>query len=182
MKRYIPLILDTLAVVALAAWLGGLSVCWLVLSPTVSATPADTTSLAQTLFAEALRRFGGGVEVCGLVLVALQWVLRRRYQRDQRFFVADGVRTLVLFIALFCAEYGRYVLIPTLIRTQAPAAGSTLAVLALIQAILLVAYAGITRWLQLPRLFIAAPAAPAPGSPQKSTVQVPRTETRRSGK
>jgi putative copper export protein len=177
MRRFIPLILDTIAVVALAVWLGGLVACWMVLSPTVNGMPVETIPMAQKLFAETLRRFSGVVEACGLVLAAIQWVLRRRYQRDQSLFVADGARMLVVFVALFCAEYGRYVLIPTLLKTQAPAAASTLAALAVAQAVLLIGYTGITGWLRLPRLSAVTPTPPR--SSEGSAILPPRSAPRR---
>jgi hypothetical protein len=149
----------------------------MVLSPTVQGVPIEAIPASQKLFAETLRRFSGIVEACGLVLAAIQWVLRRRYQRDQSLFVADGARMLVVFVALFCAEYGRYVLIPTLLKTQAPAATSTLAVLAVAQAVLLIGYAGITGWLRLPRLAAVTPAAPR--APEGSSVLPSRSPARR---
>ena len=157
MRRTIPPVLDTIAVVALALWLGGLAACWLVLSPAVRALPAESAATAQLLFVETLRRLSTHIEVSGLVLAALQWVMRRRYQRDRTLFIADGVRMLVLFIALFCAEYGRYVLIPTLLKTQAPAAYTVLSGLAVAQAVLLIGYAATTARLQMPRMAASVP-------------------------
>ena len=157
MKRYVPLILDTIAVVALAIWLGGLAACWMALAPAMHATPADALPAAQKVFAETLRRFSAVTESCGVILAALQWVLRRRYQHNQMLFVADGVRMLAMFVALFAAEYGRYVLIPTLIKTQSPAAVNALAGFAIVQGVLLVGYATITSWLQSPGLAVSSP-------------------------
>src|SRR5690348_4203242 len=134
MKRYIPVVLDTIAVLALAVWLGGLAVCWLVLSPLVrGASTADGVAV-QRVFAEAVRRFSSFAETCGIILVAIQWALRRRYQSNQRLYVMDGVRMVGIFVALFAAEYGRYVLIPTLSRTHSPAAVGALAGFAIVQA------------------------------------------------
>jgi hypothetical protein len=164
MRRFIPLILDTASIAALAVWLGGLAACWMVLRPAAYAMPVESMRAAQQVFAESLRRMGGIIEVSGLVLAAIQWVLRRRYQRDRPLYIADGARTLILFIALFCAEYSRYVLIPALMKTDAPAVVTILAALAVAQALLLIGYVGVTGWLQMPRSPAVARAAKPPGA------------------
>ena len=159
MKRYVPLTLDTIAVLALAVWLGGLAVCWLALAPATHGAPAEAIPAAQKLFAETLRRFSAIAESCGIVLAAIQWVLRRRYERSRPQFLADGVRMVAMFVALFAAEYGRYVLIPTLTKTQSPGALNAIAGCAVAQAVLLAGYAAVTLWLQSPALAASAPAA-----------------------
>lgn len=166
MKRNIPLILDTLAFTALAVWLGGLAVCWAALVPAVHAAGGEPA--ASDIFVETLRRLSAIIESCGIILAALQWVLRRRYQRIRNLFVADGVRMLILFFALFFAEYGRYVLIPALLRTHSFAAYATLEGLALGQAVLLVVYAAITVWLQLPQPAVPARAVVTPAAPARA--------------
>ena len=164
MKRYIPLVLDTIAVIALAVWLGGLAVCWLALAPVVQSTSANAMPGAQILFAETLRRFSSNAELCGVVLAALQWVLRRRYQNDRPLYIADGARMLAMFVALFAAEYGRYVLIPTLIKTHSPAAFNALAGFAVVQAILLVGFAAVSLWLLSPGVAFGKPTPVRPAA------------------
>jgi cytosine/uracil/thiamine/allantoin permease len=143
MRRTIPVALDTCAAVALAVWLGGLLACWLLLAPSLREAPA-----VQPIFEQVLRRFSAVAEACGVILVAVQWVLRRRYQKIRTLYIADGVRMLGIFVALFFAEYGRYVLIPTLLRSGSTDALATLTALAMVQAALLVGYAALTGWLQ----------------------------------
>ncbi len=174
MKRYIPLLLDTCALVALALWLGGLAVCWTVLAPTTRSIPSDGLAAAHDVLNRTVYRFSAIVELCGLVLVALQWVLRRRFQRSKSLFVVDGARTLVVFIALFCGEYGRYVIIPTLIKSDSAGAYTTLAILALVQAILLIGYMAVTGWLHSPGQAVstqparqAATGSAAPAKPHE---------------
>ena len=181
MKRYIPLLLDTLTVVALAVWLGGLALCWLVLFPTVHSLSADSVEIAQRVFAETLRRFSAVTETCGIILAALQWVLRRRYQRTQSLFVADAVRTVAMFVALFCAEYGRYGLVPALIRTSNSNIYQGLQALAVVQALMLLAFAAITVHLLSPRLAAisspasrASPTTDAPRRPAATTAGRPK--------
>ncbi len=177
MKRYVPLVLDTIAVVALAVWLGGLAVCWLALAPAVQSTSANAMPGAQVLFAETLRRFSSNAELCGVVLAALQWVLRRRYQDDRQLYIADGARMLAMFGALFASEYGRYVLIPTLIKTHSPAAFNALAGFAVVQAILLIGFVAVTLWLQSPGMATGKPTpvrlatVPVRQAPAKQTVR-----------
>lgn len=150
MKRYVPLVLETIGGLALAIWLGGLAVMWLVLAPSAHSVAGASQPAALALFEETLRRFSVVIEACGIVIAAVQWVLRRRYARDKSRFVADGVRMVIVFIALFGAEYCRYVLLPTLLKTHSSGAYSTLMAMAVLQAVLLVGYATITGWLQLP--------------------------------
>jgi len=175
MKRHIPVILDTLAIVALAVWLGGLAVCWLVLAPSLYSAPTEAAHAVQTVFAETLRRFSAITETCGIVLAALQWVLRRRYQRVQSLFVTDGFRMVAMFIALFFAEYCRYGLIPALIKAPGPSIYSVLEALAVLQAIALVAYGALTIHLLSSRLspvaVVAAPAGSVPAVPRRAKKQ-----------
>ena len=181
MKRHIPLILDTLAVLALAIWLGGVALCWLVLAPTVNSVISANAAQSQQLFADILRRFSAIIETCGIVLVALQWVLRRRYQRDRQKFVADGLRMVATFMALFAAEYGRYGLIPALIRSPGSGVVSTLEGFAIFQAVMLVVYAGITVHLLSPRALVLPAVAPtsAPQDTQKTAKPLPPHRGRR---
>jgi hypothetical protein len=77
--------------------------------------------------------------------------MRRRYQRDRTLFIADGVRMLVLFVALFCAEYGRYMLLPAMPQAGSPVLFNLLSGMATVQAVTLVGYVAITGWMQMPR-------------------------------
>src|SRR5690348_16319451 len=48
MKRYVPLLLDTLAILALAVWLGGLAFAWQAWLPVVHVDPAGKLPVAFT--------------------------------------------------------------------------------------------------------------------------------------
>ncbi|HLJ54952.1 MAG TPA: hypothetical protein VKT77_07915 [Chthonomonadaceae bacterium] len=172
MKRLIPPTLDTIAWLALAVWLGGLTACWLVVGPAVRHTGGP---IASALFTETLRRFGGTAEICGAVLVGVQWLLRRRYQADRQLFILDAVRTLALFVAFFAAEYSRYILIP---RLQKGLTAFGLPEITVAQALFLVVYAAITVWLQGRAIRPVAPAAPnanpsakAPPAPRQTAMR-----------
>lgn len=142
MKHATSTILDTLQVVALALWLGGLAIFWLALVPTVGqgAEPA-------ALLGRVWNEFGVWFERSGLAMVGVQFLLRRRYHGNRPRFVADGIRQLLTFAALVLAEYG--------LRGSsgvspfaAPAGFHTLEAVSAMQTLLLVAIAGLTVWLQ----------------------------------
>lgn len=109
-------------------------------SPNALAFPAATTG-------------GAILEVCGLVAVGVQFVLRRRYQLSRTHFIADGVRQLLTFGAFFLAEFLRYSLLPNEARAEGIEVLGWMgrySTISLLQMALLVAVTGITAWLMLP--------------------------------
>lgn len=164
MRRYIPMALDLWRLIAFALWLGGLSIIWMVLSPALHAVPTASHAAAQMLFNEVLRRFGAVCEVCGIIIAAEQWVMRRRYRSTRNRFVADGARTLLIFGALFSAEFSRYIQLPALLKGDAANALPALSLSASVQAAMLIGYAAITSWLQ----------HPAPGADRSSASEAGR--------
>jgi len=173
MKQHVPLILDTISAVALAIWLGGIVVIWAVLAPLGHPAGAEV----HPWFVEGLRRFSVVAESCGIIIAAVQWALRRRYEKDRHLFVVDGLRMLVLFAALLCAEYGRYLVIPALAASKTSLGLSTLTILADIQGAALAAVTTITIWLlgrQLPVMAAVVSNRTTPANvppPQKAAAQ-----------
>ena len=116
-------------------------------------------------------------ESCGVILAALQWVLRRRYQHNETLFVGDGVRMLVLFVALFAAEYGRYVLVPAYAKIPSASVYGALVGLGILQAVLLIGYVAITGWLQTPVRATGIPVVVNGGRPAGPATARPITPT-----
>lgn len=164
MKRYVPLLLDTLALLALGVWLGGLAFAWLAWSPVAH---IDPTGKLQSVFAETLRRNTGVIELCGVTLAGIQWLLRRRYRADRSRFIGDSVRFMLLFAALFCAEYMKISLLPQAKRLETPGILLSMVIWTIAQAILLVGIVGLTVWLQSPRSVAAQAAPTSPRQPSR---------------
>ena len=171
MKRtLLPTLLDTLHALALMLWLGGIVVIGAIVAPAAFHVVGLTKMQAGSVVGESLRRLGPVIEICGIVMVAAQYLLRRRYLRSRTLFLADSVRQVVTLGALLLAEYGKYVLFPAL---DAARAANNMAAfdqshhlyssLAMAQVWLLFAVAVLTAWLQLPRV-TPAPVAAAPPS------------------
>ncbi|MDW8207607.1 MAG: hypothetical protein RMJ43_07195 [Chloroherpetonaceae bacterium] len=97
-RRAVVVALEVLHAVALGVWSGGSVVlCWLVWRAGGGGVVGDVA-----------RWFSGVVEVCGVVVVGVQFVLRRRYAGWRVGYVWDGVRQLVTFGAFFAGEWVRY--------------------------------------------------------------------------
>jgi hypothetical protein len=157
MKRAFPVLFDTLSALALAVWLGGLVAFFAVVEAGVPGKALNSI----------LTRVGGLIEVCGIVMIGVQFLMRRRYQRSRSLFISDGVRQLLTFAALFVAEFGRYGPLRVL---GTEGAGQTHALqvytsLAILQIALLVGVIALTAWLQQPRPAIASAPAPTPTAP-----------------
>lgn len=118
---------------------------------------------------------GPVLELCGLTMLGIHFVLRRRYQRSRPHFVADGVRQLMAFGAFFLAEFVRYSLFPVMASAENArfmALVSQYSSLAVVQLLLLVGITGITAWLALPPVAVArATSEPAPVAPSRSAVK-----------
>ncbi len=165
-RKYLPLILDTLATVALAIWLGAVVTLLTACRPGAFVLifgPALAQSSRISL--EVCRGAASLVEGSGFVLIAAQYVLRRRYQGNREMFIADGVRQLFTFGALFTVFYMRINILNKINFSDARDLTGTLPTirsLFLVQVVLLVAAAAITTWLQIPRLL---PPPTGSGSP-----------------
>lgn len=162
-KRHLPLLLDTLFALAWALWLGGLVALWVAELP-----PAN--------FVLSARRMSGIVEWCGIVMVGIQFLLRRRYHSRRPLYIADGIRQLVTFGTLLLAETLRYSLLPVMESVLTTGkAGDYLHLRFLYtlmsggQFVLLVAIMGLTVWLQQPRTVSSAANAPAPETGKGTT-------------
>src|SRR5579871_3619464 len=176
MKRTLmPTFLDTLHALALMLWLGGIVVIGAIVAPAAFHVAGLTKMQAGSVVGESLRRLGPVIEVGGLVMVAVQYLERRRYLRSRALFLADSVRQVLTLGALLLAEYGKYVLFPALDSARA---ANNLAsfdrfhhlysALAMVQVWLLLGVAVLTAWLQLPRITPApATAAPPASEPAK---------------
>ncbi len=138
MKRALPLLLDTLHTLALALWLGALAV-WAMLAQMPPAAAPTRALLAPQI--------AGLVEICGLLMVGAQFLLRRRYLTDKTRFVADGARQLLTFGALLLAEFGKY----GQTASQLPSSAAPGMGLAFAQIALLIVVVALTSWLQAPR-------------------------------
>jgi len=157
-----PVILDTLQALALAVWLGNLAATFLFVR-------TGPTSLMQDRFA---RDSGALIELCGLLVVGAQFLVRRRYLRDRTQFVCDGVRQLLTFGAFFLAEYSKYVLNAhpdPMAGKLDTAAGTVIGA----QIALLIGITALTSWLQQPRVAPPSSGAPPAAAPPR-TVAPPR--------
>jgi putative copper export protein len=166
MRIRVALILDMLHALALSLWLGGVVMLVFAVFPT-AITAKGSSALALPVATDA----GGLIEICGLVLVGVQFVLRRRYQQSRPHFIADGVRQLLTFGAFFLAEFVRYSLLPAMAQTEAgekfTAHISRHITLSAIQIVLLVFVTGISAWLMLPppRAVVRPVAESSPSKP-----------------
>lgn len=97
-RRVVVVVLDVLHALALGVWLGGSVVLWWLV---VRYGGLDVVVAGA-------RWLSGVVELCGVVVVGVQFVLRRRYVREGVRYVWDGVRQLVTFGAFFAGEWVRY--------------------------------------------------------------------------
>ena len=164
MKSTVLILLDTLYTLALALWFGMLAGLFVVAHP----------GAPDAAFALFLHRSSALIEVAGIALVAVQFLLRRRYDRYRQLGVADGIRQLLTFSALLLAEFGRYSLLKP---GHALVAGevSTLSLLAAAQMVVLAGVTGITSWLLVTRASAPMPVAPqsAPNVGNGKTVSPP---------
>ena len=162
-KVFVPILLDGIHLLALAVWLGGLVTLWLAVMPAAFHTSGLTMREAEAVAGNSLRGFTILVEMCGIAMAGAQFALRRRYQAVRALFVADGIRQLLTFGALLLAEINLRVLLPQMdaARQQAHVAEfhnlhQNYAVLATMQAIVLIVVGLLTAWLQSPRPVIVA--------------------------
>lgn len=165
MKRNLIILLDTVQALALSVWLGGAAIFWLALAPLASGSAGADAGAFHTLLAAAQLRVGSVIQICGIAIVGVQFVLRRRYQRDRTRFLVDGIRQACTLGALFIEEFPRYV--HTANGTMMSAGiNSTLIGLGAAQVVLLAIVVGLTTWLQLSApVAYAQPAQQQPKPP-----------------
>lgn len=158
MKRILSPLLDSLFLLALALWLGGQGTYLLFML-------SGDANHAPRLF---VHRFQSLVEVSGLIMAGILFLLRRRYQRSRPLFLTDGLRQLLTFAALMLAEYNKY----GLQSGQAGASGYVLTgsdlILTATQIVLLLVVTILTVRLQQPQGVTATPASAAspPSAPK----------------
>jgi hypothetical protein len=152
MKRALPIFLDTLYTLALALWFG------LAAGLLVAAARPGPPDATLSLF---VQRAGGLTEAAGVVMVGVQFLLRRRYARVRQLMAVDGLRQLLTMGALLLAEFGRYGLFKPGHALVAHDIG-VLCQLAGVQIAMLAAVTAITSWLLVPRTTIASAVAAAP--------------------
>lgn len=183
MKRAVPLVLDTLHFLALAIWLGGLTLLLFTVPFIAPYLLKEGAGSAEILEAARLQSIAAALilfEICGMAMVGVQFLLRRRYRHDRNLFVADGLRHLLTFGAFFLTEYARYQLLPKMTgllaaAERAPADGTYL-VFAALQVLLLTGIGALTVWIHslhsagaVPVPASAPPAPPAKGKPSRSS-------------
>jgi len=157
MKKTVVGLLDTLHTLALAVWLGGLVILTLLVAPTIFQGTALAEADAREVYGLLLGRFVYWADACGVTMLAVQFLLRRRFQKNQSHFVMDGVRQLLTFVALLLAEMSFRNLLPNLNTakrigelSQIVKLQGTYALLAASQAGALLLIAALTVWLNLP--------------------------------
>ena len=188
MKRALPIVLDVLHALALALWLGGVALFWLLTSSGLAQGHGGVpTEPANALLGAAWGSLGLWAERCGLVMVGVQFVLRRRFQRNRSRFIGDGVRQLLTFSALLVTEYAhRSLQYRSILQTHTVpggsfvAADSTLMSLCAIQAALLIAVIALTAWLHQPAA--ASIVVPVSNAATPTMPSAPTRPTRASGK
>lgn len=178
MRRALPIALDTLFFLAIIVWLGGLIMFMANIQPEFRSAHDSQILYSSELQIGILRNFGRIIEMSGIIMVGLLFILRRRYQQQRNLFVIDGVRQLLTFLALMIAEYIRYILLPNLlssVATQSKTVGAdftTYRYLGITQVALLIVILALTIILQSPyRIASGKQVSP----PEK---QVPPSETK----
>lgn len=174
MRKFLPLILDTLAAVALAIWLGSLVTLLTAFRPGAFDLPGVSGANSSFISLRVLNGVAGIIEGSGFVLIGVQFILRRRYLSNRELYVMDGFRQLFTFAALFIAFYIRINILNKINLLKMPnleAHHHTIQVLFVIQTVLLVLATAITTWLQMPRMLLppvenGPPNVPDGNSPQ----------------
>jgi putative copper export protein len=114
MKKTVVGLLDLIHHTALALWLGGMVVLGALVAPILYRSKLLTTQDADGVYQALLNRFTPWIEICGVALIVVQFLLRRRYQKQRNLFILDGVRQLLTFGALLLAEMCFRNLLPNL--------------------------------------------------------------------
>ena len=158
MKKTFVGILDMIHYLAIALWLGGMLVLGFLVAPTLFQTTLLAPSDAEMVYRTLLSRFTLWVEISGVSMVVVQFLLRRRFQKQKNLYILDAIRQLATFAALLLAEICFRNLLPNMNSSRRVGEladmshlGGTYANLALAQGVLLVLILGITVWLTLPQ-------------------------------
>jgi hypothetical protein len=170
MKRLLPPVIGGLHYLALALWLGGSLTLLLVLPQS-----------AGSLFGSP--RFVRLGETCGIVMLGMQYLERRRYQTDRQLLLWYSIRQLLTFAALFVLLYN-----DTLVA-HAPknSLGTALSMqYAIAQAVLLTLAAIMSVWMadllnsrrDVPPEPIVSQSKPAPPTPPKIAKPRPTRKSR----
>lgn len=114
MKKSVVGLLDLIHHIALALWLGGMVILGALVAPTLYRSTLLNTQDADSVYQALLNRFTPWIEVCGVALIVVQFLLRRRYQKQRNLYILDGVRQLLTFAALLLAEMCFRNLLPNL--------------------------------------------------------------------
>ncbi len=163
MQKTVVGIFDTLHTLALALWLGGLVVLGGLVAPALFQGTALAEADAREVYSLLIQRFVTWADVCGVTMLLVQFLLRRRYQKNQTHYVVDGLRQLLTFAALLLAEMCFRNLFNNLNATRrvgelahVAKLEGTYAILALSQTGILVVVAMLTVWLNLPAGFTSS--------------------------
>jgi uncharacterized membrane protein len=178
MRRAFVIALDTLHTLGLVVWLGGLIMIGAVVAPAAFHIAGFTRPQSASVVGESLRLFGRYAELSGAFMVGIQFLLRRRYQYDKTLYLGDALRQFITLGALMAAEYCRSILFPALDASQAAHRTAQFdhlhhayTSISMVQVGLLVAVAGLTSWLQMPRTARATAAPAAAQSPAASNAR-----------
>ncbi len=98
MKRPLPAYADIIEQLTASLWLGS------VISVLIGTSQSSSAAWILPFTSVA----GRIAEICGLLLVGLYFLGRRRYESVRSLFILDGVRQLIAFGSLFLNELVRY--------------------------------------------------------------------------
>lgn len=181
MKKTVVGILDIVHYLAITFWLGGMIVLGFLVAPSLFQTTLLATSDAEQVYRTLLSRFTVWVEICGVSMVVVQFLLRRRFQKQRSLYILDAVRQLTTFLALLLAEMCFRNLLPNMNVSKRVGEladvthlGGTYANLAIAQAAMLLLVLGITVWLTLPASVGATRRANLPEELPSSSPQTRR--------
>jgi hypothetical protein len=188
MRRAIIILLESLHTIGLTVWLGGLIIIGAAVAPAAFHHAGLTESQAAIVVGESVRLFTRLAEWSGLAMVGVQFLLRRRYQRDRALYIGDGVRQLIVCGALLAAEFCRYTLFPEMDAARMihdtvrfKHLHHVYTSVSMVQLVLLIVVAGIGAWLQAPREARASAPAKAP-APAVRVEPAPAQASRRAAR
>ncbi len=145
MKISLALVIETLQSLALAIWLGGQAALIVLLS--VGYMPHQFEVRESSI-----------IELCGIIMVGVQYLTRRRYVSNKPLFLVDGFRHLLTFAALLLSEYMKY----GVKVKSGTAATATEMVVAGAQIAILTVVSAMGMWLQVAAARAGLNVTPAP--------------------
>ena len=95
MSRPLKLAFETIHYLAMSLWIGGEAAVLILI--TSGGLPALFMARERAL-----------IEFWGFIMVAVQWLTRRRFQRQKSLYLIDSARHLLTFAALFVGEWAKY--------------------------------------------------------------------------